>query len=309
MTMILSLRGSARRLQRVRAVVPGVVLTVAVAVAASGLVWSRASAQDIPIPMVSIPKAAANRAAAATNAHTNAMQAVGDETPAASGSAPSAHPMAPVRTTTSTPITASAPAKPHVQASKSAKTTATPAVNPMVSVGSSPGPATVSVTPAGAKAATPAPAKGAKGVAVAAAAGAKAAAAPAAAGPDTGATSISVTQRGIRGEVSLNREVYSYDPGARRDPFVSLMRSGDLRPLLSDLRLVTVLYDPTGRNSIAVMHDLSTKDQYRVRVGQTLGRMRVAQIQPKHVVFTIEEVGFSRQEALALGDTTKARTQ
>ena len=85
----------------------------------------------------------------------------------------------------------------------------------------------------------------------------------------------------IRGEVSLNREVYSYDPGARRDPFVSLMRTGDLRPMLSDLRLVTVLYDPTGRNSIAVMRDLSTKDQYRVRVGQTLGRMRVAQIQPQ----------------------------
>ena len=40
----------------------------------------------------------------------------------------------------------------------------------------------------------------------------------------------------------------------------------------------------------------------------TLGRMRVTQIQPKQVVFTIEEVGFSRQEALALGDTTKART-
>jgi hypothetical protein len=36
--------------------------------------------------------------------------------------------------------------------------------------------------------------------------------------------------------------------------------------------------------------------------------MRVMQIQPKQVVFTIEEVGFSRQEALALGDTTKART-
>lgn len=79
--------------------------------------------------------------------------------------------------------------------------------------------------------------------------------------------------------------------------------------MLSDLRLVTVLYDPTGQNSIAVMRDQSTKDQYRVRVGQTLGRMRVAQIQPKQVVFTIEEVGFSRQEALALGDSTKARTQ
>jgi hypothetical protein len=142
-----------------------------------------------------------------------------------------------------------------------------------------------------------------------AAPGAPAAANPAVAtaGGDS-AGSISVTERGVKGEVSLNREVFSYDQGGRRDPFISLMRSGDLRPMLSDLRLTTVLYDATGQNSIAVMRDQSTKDQYRVRVGMTLGRMRVAQIQPKQVVFTIEEVGFSRQEALALGDTTKTRT-
>jgi hypothetical protein len=103
--------------------------------------------------------------------------------------------------------------------------------------------------------------------------------------------------------------VYSYDPGGRRDPFASLMRTGDLRPMLSDLRLVVVLYDPTGRNSIGIMRDVSTKDQYRVKVGQTLGRMRVAQIQPKQIVFTIEEVGFSRQESLAVGDSSLARTQ
>jgi hypothetical protein len=128
-------------------------------------------------------------------------------------------------------------------------------------------------------------------------------------GTDSAARSISVTERGVKGEVSLSREVYSYEPGGRRDPFVSLLRTGDLRPMLSDLRLVVVLYDPTGRNSIAIMRDVSTKDQYRVKVGQTVGRMRVAQIQPKEIVFTIEEVGFSRQEPLALGDSSTARTQ
>jgi hypothetical protein len=79
--------------------------------------------------------------------------------------------------------------------------------------------------------------------------------------------------------------------------------------MLNDLRLVVVLYDPTGRNSVAIMRDVSTKDQYRVKVGVTLGRMRVAQIEPQQVVFTIEEIGFSRQEALALGDSSTARTQ
>jgi hypothetical protein len=106
---------------------------------------------------------------------------------------------------------------------------------------------------------------------------------------------------------TFRREVYSYDKTGRRDPFLSLMSSAELRPLVSDLKLVTVLHDPTGRNSVAILRDLGTKEQYRVKVGQTLGRMRVARIEAKSVVFTIEEFGFSRQEELSLGDPTQAR--
>jgi len=110
-------------------------------------------------------------------------------------------------------------------------------------------------------------------------------------------------------DVTFHRETYSYGSEGRRDPFVSLMATGELRPVIADLRLVGVAFDPLGRNSVAIMRDLTTKEQYRVRAGQALGRMRVARIQPKHVVFTIEEFGFSRQEVLALGDSSQARTQ
>ena len=256
---------------------------------AMGALALPAAAQSIP--MLTPAKAAANKAAAASNAQTAGMQNTDAASPANTAkpvttTTPS---VTQVRTTTVTPISASGPQAPqqHQPAKSVASSASTSPMKPVVSVGSSPAHASVSATAVPAKAVVASP------------------------GPlsDTAGKSISVTQRGTKGEVSLNREVYSYDAGARRDPFVSLMRSGELRPMLSDLRLVTVLYDPTGRNSIAVMHDLSTKDQYRVRVGQTLGRMRVAQIQPKQVVFTVEEVGFSRQEALALGDTTKARMQ
>jgi hypothetical protein len=228
------------------------------------------------VGMVGAAKAKASNAVAATNAHTQSMTADQSQPPAKpqpapAGSTPTAKPVA---------ITAS-------------KTATAP-------------------LPA-AKAVAVAPAKAAPAKAVAVAPVGKGKAAPVAAAPapdaDSGARSISVTQRGVKGEVSLNREVFSYDPAGRRDPFLSLLRTGDLRPMLSDLRLVTVLYDPTGRNSIAVMRDIATKDQYRVKVGQTLGRMRVAQIQPRQIVFTIEEVGFSRQEPLALGDSSTARTQ
>lgn len=126
---------------------------------------------------------------------------------------------------------------------------------------------------------------------------------------DSAANSVSVSERGARSEVTFNREVFSYDRSGRRDPFLSLLASGDLRPMLNDLKLVAVAYDPTGRNSVAILRDVSSKDQYRVKLGQTLGRMRVAQIQPKSVSFTIEEFGYSRQEQISLGDSTTARTQ
>jgi hypothetical protein len=108
--------------------------------------------------------------------------------------------------------------------------------------------------------------------------------------------------------VIFNREVFQYSASGRRDPFTSLMISGGLRPTIADIRLTTVAYDPVGRNSVAIMRDLSTKEQYRVKIGSVLGRMRVVRIEPKAVVFAIEEFGFSRQETLTLGDSTRTRT-
>ena len=108
--------------------------------------------------------------------------------------------------------------------------------------------------------------------------------------------------------VLINREVFSYDGDGRRDPFVSLLTTSDLRPLLTDLKLVAVAFDPRGQNSVAVLRDITSKEQYRVRVGQTIGRMRVAAIQEKAVIFTIEEFGYSRQEILPIiADSTKMR--
>jgi hypothetical protein len=110
-------------------------------------------------------------------------------------------------------------------------------------------------------------------------------------------------------KVLINREVFSYEGDGRRDPFVSLLTTTDLKPMLADLKLVGVAYDPRGQNSVAVLRDITSKDQYKVRVGQTIGRMRVAAIQPKAVIFTIEEFGYSRQELLPIAppDSSKMR--
>lgn len=122
------------------------------------------------------------------------------------------------------------------------------------------------------------------------------------------ALTASLAERGGRSELSIEREVFAYSSDGRRDPFRSLMSSSELRPMISDLELKTVIYDPSG-GSVAIMRDVSTDEQYRVRVGQTLGRMRVSRIQQRSVTFTIDEFGISRQETLGLNDSTKARTQ
>jgi hypothetical protein len=116
----------------------------------------------------------------------------------------------------------------------------------------------------------------------------------------------SVAVRGGKDQVGFRREAFNYERSGRRDPFLSLLHSHDLRPMINDLKLVAVLYDPVGR-SWAVMRDMTTKEQYRVKVGQQLGRMRVIQIHPKSVTFTIEEIGFSRQQTLALNDSQERK--
>lgn len=105
----------------------------------------------------------------------------------------------------------------------------------------------------------------------------------------------------------IMREAFDYDAAGRRDPFLSLMSSTELRPTIADLRLTGVLVHPT--RPVAVLRDIGTNTQYRVTLGSTLGRMRVALIKPRVVIFSIEEFGLNRQDSLVLRDTTKARTR
>jgi hypothetical protein len=102
------------------------------------------------------------------------------------------------------------------------------------------------------------------------------------------------------------RESFDYGREGRRDPFISLLTTSDLRPTIADLKLLGIVFDETGRRSVAIMRDQANK-QYLATVGETLGRMRVTQIKPRAVIFTIEEFGFSRQDSLVLSDTVKVR--
>jgi hypothetical protein len=151
--------------------------------------------------------------------------------------------------------------------------------------------------------AAPAPAPAAPSTPVPATRGAVAA--PAGATRVVGTAAAAVPNNRLPQQVT--REIFLYDQAGRRDPFFSLILTEDLRPLLTDLRLVGVLYEPSGRRSVAIFRDVQTNAQYRVLPGMTLGRMRVAQIKQRGVIFTIDEFGLSRQDSLMLSDSTKVR--
>lgn len=99
-------------------------------------------------------------------------------------------------------------------------------------------------------------------------------------------------------QYSLPREVFAYVSSGRRDPFLSPIETGELRPFISDLRVIGVLYDPTGKHSVAVLHDQQTKQQYRMAVGRVVGRVLVSAINARTVVVTLQERGVSRPETL-----------
>ncbi len=107
-------------------------------------------------------------------------------------------------------------------------------------------------------------------------------------------------EESARPEADVLREAYSYGGGAR-DPFQSLVNAKNAGPELSDLQLVGVYQDMrSAANSVAIVREKKTAKRFKLRTGDQIGRLRVAQIRPKDVVFTIEDFGFERQETLSL---------
>ena len=122
----------------------------------------------------------------------------------------------------------------------------------------------------------------------------------------------SASRRGSasRGASKLNatiyREEFEYDDAGRRDPFLSLMATGEIRPLFVDLALIGVMYDMAQPSrSIAVLVDGTSGETYRVRAGNTLGRMKVNKVGEREISLSIDEFGFSRQETLLIDMTSR----
>lgn len=113
--------------------------------------------------------------------------------------------------------------------------------------------------------------------------------------PDTTAPGTAGSQ-----DVGLVRETFQYRGGGR-DPFQSLVTSGAVRPLPQDLRVTGITYDPRyPQRSVVTMQDTTDGTRYALRIGDQVGRVRVAEIRPRDVVLVLEEFGVERQVILSL---------
>ena len=99
---------------------------------------------------------------------------------------------------------------------------------------------------------------------------------------------------------NLMRETFAYRSSGR-DPFLSLLKSGSVRPLITDLRIVGINYDPRYPvQSVVTLQDTTLHKRYTLKVNDQVGRIHVTEIRPQEVVLTIEEFGAERQVVLAL---------
>jgi len=100
--------------------------------------------------------------------------------------------------------------------------------------------------------------------------------------------------------LALAREVFSFR-GSGRDPFVSLLKFGDVRPLPRDLRVVAITFDPRyPQRSVAVLHDITDMRRFTVRPGDVVGRVRIVEVRATEVIAVVQEFGVDRQVVLSL---------
>lgn len=97
----------------------------------------------------------------------------------------------------------------------------------------------------------------------------------------------------------FEREVFNY-PSHARDPFRPLTEDRETGPRFEDLRLLGVISGNSPETSIALVGvgSAGPGQAERLRVGDTLGNVRVTDVRPREVVVQVEEFGSIRERTL-----------
>ena len=102
----------------------------------------------------------------------------------------------------------------------------------------------------------------------------------------------------------FEREVFVYPTYQRRNPFTPLLTGNEAGPRFEELRLIGVLFSSDPGKSVALFGPRVATEgpmqTYRVRRGDTLGNVRVLEIQRSSVVVEISEFGLTEQRIMEL---------
>jgi len=101
-------------------------------------------------------------------------------------------------------------------------------------------------------------------------------------------------------EAEIQRETFVY-AGGTRDPFASLVNQKSSGPEIVDLQVVGIYQNlEAPAQSIAVVREKGSSKRHKLRVGDQIGRLRVARVGARDVVFSVLDFGYERQETLSL---------
>ncbi len=110
------------------------------------------------------------------------------------------------------------------------------------------------------------------------------------------------------------REVFTYPTYGRRNPFLPLVGQNQGGPRFEQLRLIGILYDPSspkesvatvGTSTVTVSEDgtnvsVGEGQTWYLKVGQTLGNIRVVDIRPDQLVVDVEEFGLATRKTMQI---------
>lgn len=111
---------------------------------------------------------------------------------------------------------------------------------------------------------------------------------------------------GESGQPGLDREVFAYPGGERRDPFERPLPGNSARTGFDDLRLIGVIHSPNGRESVALVSSRTAaaaargERTFRLRQDVVLGDMRVLRVEREYVIVEIRRFGIAEQRELRL---------
>jgi len=129
-----------------------------------------------------------------------------------------------------------------------------------------------------------------------------------------GAAAASKSDQANQPKLVYEREVFHYPTYERRNPFQPLVGEDQGGPRFEQLRLIGILYDSdnpkesvatVGTSTVSVSADgtsvnVGTGQSWYLKVGQTLGNIRVLDISQDQVVVDVEEFGLTTRKTMQI---------